>query len=121
MNTREIAAEYRLNHWAEIMRDCKASGLTVKAYCESAGFHPNVYYYWQRKLRETACRELSVQQAAGEKAMVPSGWAVYVPEKEHAGAPNAVTIEIGRCRVEATAESDPEVLARVCRMLISIC
>lgn len=118
MNTREIAAAYRMNHWAEIMRDCKASGLTVKAYCESAGYHPNVYYYWQRKLREAACRELSVQQAAGEQAMVPSGWAICAPEQ--AGAPKAVIIEIGKCRVEATAESDPEVLAKVCRMLMSI-
>jgi hypothetical protein len=31
MNTREVAAEYRLSHWAQIMRERKESGLSIKA------------------------------------------------------------------------------------------
>ena len=58
MNTREIATEYRLSHWSEIMRDRKASGLSIKAYCKNAGFHENVYYYWQKRLREATCSQL---------------------------------------------------------------
>ena len=44
MNTREIASEYRLSHWAEIMRRRGESGQSIKAFCESAGFHQNVYF-----------------------------------------------------------------------------
>jgi len=40
------------------MRDRKASGLSIKAYCENAGFHENVYYYWQKRLREATCSQL---------------------------------------------------------------
>ena len=58
MNTRAIAAEYRLQQWAGIMQDCKESGLSIKAYCENAGIHQNTYFYWQKKLREAACEEL---------------------------------------------------------------
>jgi hypothetical protein len=62
MNTRAIAEEYRLTHWAQIVKERQESGLSIKSYCESAGFHENVYYYWQRKLREVAYRELSKVQ-----------------------------------------------------------
>ncbi|MEG1577355.1 MAG: hypothetical protein RR336_01170 [Oscillospiraceae bacterium] len=37
VNTREIAAEYRLTHWAQILQDRADSGLTVKAYCTQQG------------------------------------------------------------------------------------
>jgi len=55
MNTRKIAAEYRLTQWAGIIRERQESGLNVKAFCEAKGFHENIYFYWQRKLREAAC------------------------------------------------------------------
>ena len=44
MNTREMASEYRLSHWARILRDRSESGLSVKEYCKSAGFHENSFY-----------------------------------------------------------------------------
>ena len=56
MNTRKIAAEYRLAHWTQIMRRKKESGLSAKAFCENEGIHENVYYYWQQKLREAMRR-----------------------------------------------------------------
>lgn len=59
MNTRQIAAEYRLAHWAGIIRERVESGLSIKAFCEKAGFHENIYFYWQKKLRETACEQLA--------------------------------------------------------------
>ena len=59
MNTREISAEYRLAHWAQVMQNREASGLSIRAYCKEAGFHENNYYYWQRKLRESSCEELA--------------------------------------------------------------
>ena len=34
VNSREIAAEYRLNHWAQIMQERSESGMSIKAYCE---------------------------------------------------------------------------------------
>jgi len=73
MNTREIAEEYRLTHWAEIIQERKESGLSVRAFCKGAGFHENIYFYWQRKLREATCEELSTIR--GKTAgMVPSGF-----------------------------------------------
>lgn len=119
MNTREIAAEYRLSHWAGIMRERQESGMSIKSFCKSAGFHENVYYYWQRKLREAACTELARRDSVADKGLTPSGWARLEPSPPST-AESGVTIEINGCRVTATAESDPALLAQVCRMLKSL-
>lgn len=58
MNTRDIAAEYRLAHWAQIMRERNESRLSIKAFCVKIGIHENTYFYWQRKLREAASEQL---------------------------------------------------------------
>ena len=57
MNTREIAEEYRLSHWAKIVKERGESGLSIKQYCENIGIHENSYYYWLKKLREAASEE----------------------------------------------------------------
>ena len=54
METREQAAEYRLSHWRGVLQERNASGMSVRVYCRSIGLKENVYYYWQRKLREAA-------------------------------------------------------------------
>lgn len=58
MNTRHMAAEYRMSQWTKIMLDRKESGLSVTAYCEGKGIHENTYYYWQKKLRAVANEEM---------------------------------------------------------------
>ncbi|SDI50439.1 IS66 C-terminal element [Desulfosporosinus hippei DSM 8344] len=48
MDTREATRNYRLNHWTEIVRECRSSGQTVAVYSmiESAkanGLNPYKY------------------------------------------------------------------------------
>jgi putative transposase len=116
INTREIATGYRLEHWAGIVRERAESGLTVKAFCESAGLHPNSYFYWQRRLRESACEGMSagaLPAPGGWTAAVPAGTAV-------AGVSRIIPIEIGKCRVIANPDTDERLLAKVCRVLASL-
>ena len=54
MNMREVAAEYRLGHWAGVMREQTESGMSIKKFCEMREIRENVYYYWQKKLREAS-------------------------------------------------------------------
>lgn len=76
MNTRKIAAEYRLAHWTQIMHRKRESGLSAKAFCENEGIHENVYYYWQQKLRSAACEQMAEMQSEQvERKLVPSGFA----------------------------------------------
>lgn len=116
MNTIEIAAEYRLSHWAQVVHQQRESGLSIKAYCKENGFHENAYYYWQRKLRQAACAKLAERTADAETRLVPSGWArLETTDPEQSDI--AVKIEINGCRVEVTTETDPELLLKVCRTL----
>jgi len=87
MNMREMASEYRLTHWAQIMRERKESGLNIKAYCEQQGFHENVYYYWQRRLREAAIKKIAAKEPeADTKALHRLGGHVWkVPMHPQAG------------------------------------
>jgi hypothetical protein len=150
MNTREIAEEYRLSYWSGIMRDRKESGLSIRAFCEAAGFHPNIYYYWQRKLREAASKQMLVSpEATAEKLNntteflevanasllqqgfsasvigsscnpVPAGWAVCSTVDSKPKEPS-LSIEIGKCRIAVSADTNEALLFKVCRGLVALC
>ncbi|MCL2342401.1 MAG: IS66 family insertion sequence element accessory protein TnpB [Firmicutes bacterium] len=133
VNTREIAAEYRLSQWAKITQEREQSGLTIKAFCQKIGIGTNTYFYWQRKLREAVCQELLPAAKGSEKALVSSepmgrsvpcppmapGWAMC--KTEEPPVKKTLVIEIGVFRVQVEPDTDPELLAKTCRMLKSLC
>ena len=120
MNTRYIAAEYRLSHWAGIMQERSASGLSIRAFCKQLGIGGNTYFYWQRKLREAAARQMPGTSTAPSRALVPSGWAVC-EETKAAAVESGITVEIGKCRVAVGADASSEQLAKVCKVLMTLC
>ena len=117
MNTRDIASEYRLAHWAQVTRERADKGLSVRAYCQENGIHENTYFYWQRKLREAACSGIQVA-AAEKKSLFPNGWALCV--KGESPQAQGLTVEVGGCRLTVSEDTDPELLAKVCRTLKSL-
>ena len=122
VNTREIAAEYRLSHWAQIMQERSESGMSIKAYCKSIGLHQNVYHYWQKKLREAAIMVTNAQKETGTEisAQAPQGWALCETAKLQS-VQDTIEIEIGKSRVTANADTSQELLSKVCRTLMSLC
>ena len=123
ISTREIAVEYRLTHWAGVMRERNESGMSIRSYCKSIGIHENVYHYWQRKLREAACTELLPSAVKGsEDAAVPKGWAICAPGQGMSSPSDGeISIEIGKSRVTAKTGTDFELLGKVCRVLTELC
>ena len=115
MNTREIAVEYRLGHWAQIMQDRAASGQSIRTYCKEKGIGTNVYHYWQRKLREAAAQQLA--EAQPETALVPSGWATISPAEEAVSEPGGLTLRVGGVEIQVSDGFDEALLASVCRAL----
>ena len=49
-----VRDEYRLQEWAQIHRRCRESGLSNRAFCRQNGIAEKTFYYWLKKLRETA-------------------------------------------------------------------
>ena len=124
INTREIATELRLSHWAGIMQERTRSGQSIKAFCRQIGICQNTYFYWQRRVRAAACTVLSDKTSVftdtvskSEKALIPHGW-TQVAEVEPASAlPSMLIVQVGDCRVSVDAETDLELLSKVCRVL----
>ena len=123
-NTREIALEYRMGHWAGIMRDRAESGLSIRKYCEREGMHPNRYHYWQRRLRIAAAAEVQAKKEEVAK-MPPAGWMqISAAEEvsEHKNPENdGVMIEIGKSRVMVNETTGTEILKKVCKVLVELC
>lgn len=114
MNTREIAAEYRLAHWAQILQDRAQSGLSIRAYCKSVGMHENVYFYWQRRLRETACEQLSVPGFAEVSLAVPKAQ----PSPTGTVQPGGLRIEVGDVQITVDSSYPEDKLALLLRGLV---
>jgi len=117
MNTREIATGLRLAHWAQIMQERVASGLSIKAYCKANGIGANTYFYWQKKLREAAARQLAA--VPSDQALVPGGW-VAITETAPAES-QSLTLRISGAEIEIREGFDEMLLASVIKTLSQSC
>ena len=81
VNTREVAAGYRLSHWAEKVRRRAESGSSIRAYCKQIGICENTYFCWQRKLRETACEELNKNEPGQRSETQPRFVGIRIAEQ----------------------------------------
>jgi putative transposase len=119
MDTREVAAEYRMAQWTQTIQARVQSGQSIKEFCASEGISRNAYFYWQRKLREAACIGHMTMQNC-ENGLVPNGWRQLAETDPATVAAGALTVEVSGCHITATAETDLELLAKVCQALRSL-
>ncbi|MDD2504171.1 MAG: IS66 family insertion sequence element accessory protein TnpB [Clostridia bacterium] len=112
MDTRKVAAEYRLSQWVHVIQEQKCSGQKIKDFCQEKGISQNAYFYWQRKLRKAACVELTKLEESLN--CVPGGWMQLTPMGQ---MKSTIDIEVGGCRVTVNTGTDPELLKKVCGIL----
>ena len=117
MNTREVAAELRQNHWAQVLRQRSESGFSIRRWCAENDVTEKTFYYWQRKLRESVCESLASTACEQPIGMAPIGWAACERAPELGVDSGAITIEIGTMRVTATTSTNLELLGKICRVL----
>jgi hypothetical protein len=128
MNMRELAAEYRLAHWVEVVRDRSARGLSIREYCKVTGIRENVYYYWQRRLRKAAYDSLSAQTEMVPAGLPPASFTEIqvvesppqslAPEAAH---PGQISIAINGVHISAESTYPVEKLAALIRELSRSC
>jgi hypothetical protein len=125
--------QQRLTLWAERIRECRASGITVVDWCRQNGFSQKTYYYWMRKVKRELvdalpehrkCRASSINPM--EKSIPPpNGWAICEVMDEKTSYEKkfgeSVTVEIGKCRIDVTNESNVELLGKVLKVLVALC
>jgi putative transposase len=115
MDTENITTEYRLSQWAQLLKSRLDSGQSIKDFCQTIGIKRNVYFYWQRKLRKVAGAEFKKPEDLNNS--VPGGWMQIAPLQQ---MKPKLEIEVNGCHLSVNAETDTELLAKICRVLRSL-
>lgn len=63
--------EYRAQVWMQFVRECEASGMTNREFCQQRGISEKSYYYWLRKLRKQAVATAGPQLVPLKPVTIP--------------------------------------------------
>jgi len=125
VNMNEVAEEYRLSHWAEIIRAREASGLTIKDYCLNEGVNVSKYFYWLKKLRRAACTELGLMPAKQTVTPAPVFAEVKLPLQHTSPYGNifdtSISIDIAGLRFTAGSDYPISKLVEVIQVVSKTC
>ena len=62
--------QVKLQYWLDVIRQCRASGMTNQDWCEQNTVSLKSYYYWLAKIRKLALEDLPRKQYA---SAIPAG------------------------------------------------
>ena len=106
MNAWEIKREASIPMWQERIRECRSSGMTVKAWCKQNGLTKQTYYAWEKLCLQ---RVSSNQQEATENAIIkvvpealPTGRSLQ--KEEVSTAPAELIIHYGCVSMDISPE-----------------
>ena len=66
-----VRDEYRAQHWAMVIQECRNSGLSNREYCRQRRIAEKSFYYWQRKLRKQIVASAAPQLVQLESLAAP--------------------------------------------------
>ena len=120
--------QVKLQSWLDVIRQCRASGLTNQAWCEQHDISLKSYYYWIAKIRKLALEELPRKRNGARPVMEQT---VLLPEaaaeftevslrgrQDFTAAPAAV-LHIGTVTVELFEDTSRELLEAIMKAVRS--
>ena len=118
-----------MGQWAQIIQDRKSSGKSVKDFCRDRNISKDSYFYWQKKLRDTACEQILMPQKNPQPTMLaPLGFTEvkllgHQPTRERtdAATQGSLTIDISGLRLIADYAYPADQLAYLLRELVKQC
>ncbi len=112
--TSMVAAQYRLQEWAEQIRECqrRPAGMSVVSWCACHGITKANYYYRLRRVRE-ACLENYLEEVP-PKQIVPVAQEILQQEKKNSNLPRTgLDISIKGFSIHVEETSSMPLLAEV--------
>ena len=82
MNTKEKLHQLHLNEWAARFSEQKASGLTVRQWCDQNNFSIHTYNYWKHLLKEELASQVLpdiVPLSIPEPVIIPDSAVPFAP------------------------------------------
>lgn len=118
MNTRKVTRQYRLSRWAPLIKECKSSGMTVKAWCLENNVNEKQFYYWQRRVREELCSAVAHNT---ESFDAPTFVPLTTTENDCQPVTSLfqpdMVLGYGDMRVEISNSTSPQLLAEVMKVI----
>ena len=120
--------QVKLQYWLDVIRQCRASGLTNQAWCEQHDISLKSYYYWIAKIRKMALEELPRKRNGSRPVMeqtvlLPDAAAEFTEvslrgRQDFTAAPAAV-LHIGTVTVELFEDTSRELLEAIMKAVRS--
>ena len=112
MGAWEIKRQAALAGWAERVRECRSSGVSVTVWCEEQGIERRTYYRWEREV---------LRQAGESRAMAAQPeFAQLAPARQRQRDENSgakVCVRVGSVIVDVYPGADLEMVGALCKVL----
>ena len=109
----QLTTNIRNQQWLQMIRDQKASGLTVKDWCREQHISENCFYYRQHKLRLAAgdmvTQFVEITQPAGSRQVSP--------HLDNLNINSAASIVSGKVVIGLSNQASEELISRIVRVL----
>ena len=116
----KVRQHFKREEWKSIIRECRASGMTVKGWCKANGIIEQTYYKNLKKLRVEMIENLPAPVTANdcEKPTVFKKLEVQSPLPT---MKPAVIIHVGGATVEVNEGTSQQTIQAVLLALQSVC
>lgn len=118
MNSHEAKHRQQVVEWKERVLACRSSGMSVKAWCQQAGYSAKTYYRWEREVLGVASEQLSRPETSlhiQANSMTPVFEEMPVPVPQiQADTPQVIaSVRIGRSSVEVYQGASADIVAAI--------
>ncbi len=115
----KITHEMRLIQWSPIIRECRSSSMTVKAWCIENNVNEKQFFYWQRRIREevfdTINKTVDHKQPNFVQLSVPIG-----PSRNTSSFSADMIVHIGTNVLELSNTVSEELLSKVLKVMSDV-
>ena len=120
--------QVKFQYWLDVIRQCRASGLTNQVWCEQHDISLKSYYYWIAKIRKMALEELPRKRNGSrpvmeQTALLPDGapefTEVSLRDRQDFSAAPAAVLHIGTVTVELFEDTSRELLEAIMKAVRS--
>jgi len=113
-----MKTKVKYDYWQKIIDDYQISGKTVKAYCEENNINIKSYYYWLRKIREQACKNIDFSELEEENKCEFAPVQSTVPYQH---VVPTIKLHIGKITVEIADGMSQDTITYVLNGIRNIC
>lgn len=120
--------QVKLQYWLDVIRQCRASGLTNQVWCQQHDISLKSYYYWIAKIRKLALEELPRKNYGSRPVMeqtlpaldaAPEFTEVSFCGRQDSSAAPAAVLHIDTVTVDLFEDTPRELLATILKAVRS--